>query len=120
MAAVVTRDRDQLQTDPRIAAAGGSARRNDGAGGYNYPGMATAAHWAETRVHGATHCYGCVFCGKKFKGPHAVYTHIAKRHAKRTTVTGETSRAVARRDAIPGPEESHVDVLSVTTPREAA
>ena len=120
MAAVVTRDRDQLLTDPRIAAAGGSARRNDGAGGYNYPGMATAAHWAATGVHRATHFYGCAFCGKKFKGPHAVYTHIAKRHPKRTTVTGETLRAVTGRDAIHGPEESPTDVISVPPPREAA
>jgi hypothetical protein len=84
--------------DPRIAAAGGSParpNRTDTRGGYNYSGMASAAHWAQTAVHQATHWYGCAFCGQKFKGPHAVYTHIAKRHPKRSPHSGRGSQEAA-------------------------
>jgi len=87
------------EIDPRIAAAGGTfarPNRDDSAGGYNYPGMASASHWAATDVGKVTTYYGCAFCRQKFRGPHAVYTHVALLHpSKAVTGTGK-SHGVAR------------------------
>lgn len=79
--------------DPRIAAAGGTPQGgDDGRHGYNYPGMMSARHWAATKVHGATTYYGCAWCNQKFKGPHAVYTHIAKVHPSKAAQPRGTAR----------------------------
>jgi hypothetical protein len=64
--------------DPRVAAHGGG-RRNAKAN-YDFPGMMDAASWRRTQVHQHNHWYGCSICGQGFAGPHAVYTHLAKRH----------------------------------------
>jgi hypothetical protein len=69
------------EIDPRVAAAGGTRRRPRD--GYEFRGMAASDDWRETRVHKHTSYYGCAFCGQGFKGPHAVYTHIAKVHQRR-------------------------------------
>jgi hypothetical protein len=66
--------------DPRIAAVGGVPIREDGAGGYNYPGMQPFKDWCRTTVHQHTRSYGCGRCGQALHSPHAVYTHLAKRH----------------------------------------
>jgi hypothetical protein len=67
--------------DPRVAKHGGS-RRNAKAN-YDFPGMMDAASWRRTEVHKHTYGYWCGLCGQRFAGPHAVYTHIAKRHPER-------------------------------------
>ena len=103
--------------DPRIAAAGGTyAQPNQpGSGGYNYPGMATASHWAATQVGKVTDYYGCAFCGQKFRGPHAFYTHAAKVHpSKRVSVAAENHRRA--RDA---PSEADPDPIPVSASEEA-
>jgi len=64
--------------DPRVAAVGGT--RRNGKAGYHYPGMARLGDWETTAAHKSTSYYGCFLCGQGFKTPHAVYTHIAKRH----------------------------------------
>jgi hypothetical protein len=69
------------EIDPRVAAAGGTRRHPKE--GYYFPGMARDSDWRTTRVHKATIYYGCAFCRQGFKGPHAVYTHIAKVHGGR-------------------------------------
>jgi hypothetical protein len=71
----------QELVDPRVARVGGS--RRDRKANYDFPGMMDAASWRRTEVHKHTHWYGCSLCGQKFAGPHAVYTHLAKRHAER-------------------------------------
>ena len=63
--------------DPRVAKHGGT-RRNPKAN-YDFPGMMDASSWRRTEVHKHS-SYFCGFCGLKLAGPHAVYTHIAKRH----------------------------------------
>jgi hypothetical protein len=67
--------------DPRVAAHGGT--RKSPKSGYDYPGMIDAATWSRTQVHKATTCYACAWCGQTFSGPHAVYTHIDKRHPRK-------------------------------------
>jgi hypothetical protein len=64
--------------DPRVAKHGGT--RKDRKSNYDFPGMMDAANWRKTEVHKHTAWYGCALCGRKFNGPHAVYTHLAKRH----------------------------------------
>ena len=64
--------------DPRVAAHGGT-RRNAKAN-YDFPGMMDAASWRRSEAHAGTRWYGCSICGQGFAGPHAVYTHLAKRH----------------------------------------
>ena len=86
------------ELEPRIAAAGGVPvypRRDDTAGGYTYPGMARPRDWATTDVAKATHFYSCAFCGQRFKGPHAVYTHIALRHTRKTLTGGVRGRRLS-------------------------
>jgi hypothetical protein len=68
----------QALVDPRVAAHGGG-RRNAKAN-YDFPGMMDAASWRRSEAHGGTRWYGCGICGQGFAGPHAVYTHMAKRH----------------------------------------
>jgi hypothetical protein len=79
--ATATPTRLDPEIDPRVGAAGGSRRHPKN--GYDFPGMASDSDWRKTRVHQHTSYYGCVFCGQGFKGPHAVYAHIAKRHPAR-------------------------------------
>jgi hypothetical protein len=74
--------------DPRIAAAGGVPVRADGAGGYNYPGMQEFSNWRKTRAHEHASSYSCARCGQAFHSPHAVYTHLAKRHPPRSGRVG--------------------------------
>jgi hypothetical protein len=64
--------------DPRVAKHGGT--RRDPKSNYDYPAMMSDGHWRETLVHRHTRWYGCSRCGQGFTGPHAVYTHLAKRH----------------------------------------
>jgi hypothetical protein len=64
--------------DPRVAKRGGY--RIDPKANYEFPGMMAASDWRKTEVHKATAYYGCALCGQTFKGPHAVYTHLAKVH----------------------------------------
>jgi hypothetical protein len=64
--------------DPRVARHGGKRRALKS--NYDFPGMTSDSDWRKTRVHKATRLYGCVLCGQKFSGPHAVYTHLAKVH----------------------------------------
>jgi hypothetical protein len=64
--------------DARVAKHGGT--RKDPKSNYDFPGMMDAASWRRTEVHKHTAWYGCALCGQKFNGPHAVYTHLAKRH----------------------------------------
>ena len=64
--------------DPRVARHGGT--RRDRKSNYQFAGMATDCDWRKTRVHKTTRFYGCILCGQKFAGPHAVYTHLAKVH----------------------------------------
>jgi hypothetical protein len=64
--------------DPRVARHGGT--RTDPKSNYDFPGMTEESTWRKSRVHQATHWCGCALCGQKFSGPHAVYTHLAKRH----------------------------------------
>ena len=68
----------QILVDPRVAKHGGT-RRNAKAN-YDFPGMMDAASWRRTQVHQHTYGYWCGLCGQRFAGPHAVYTHLAKRH----------------------------------------
>jgi hypothetical protein len=64
--------------DPRVARHGGTRKsRKDN---YDFPGMVDDSSWRRTKIHRATSWYGCALCGQKFSGPHAVYTHLAKRH----------------------------------------
>jgi hypothetical protein len=65
--------------DPRIAAVGGT--RTNAKSAYGFPGMVERGNWRKTRVHRHTHFYGCAQCGQRFADPHAVYAHLAKRHA---------------------------------------
>lgn len=64
--------------DPRVAKAGGHRKSPKDA--YDFPAMQDDTTWRRGRVHAATSYYGCSLCGAKFSGPHAVYTHLAKRH----------------------------------------
>ena len=64
--------------DPRVAKHGGT--RNSPKAHYDFAGMMDAASWRRTQVHKHTRWYGCALCGQRFAGPHAVYTHLAKRH----------------------------------------
>jgi hypothetical protein len=64
--------------DPRVAKVGGT-RRSPKAN-YDFPAMVDAASWRRTEIHRFTRWYGCAFCSQTFKGPHAVYTHLAKCH----------------------------------------
>lgn len=64
--------------DPRVARHGGT--RRDAKANYDFPGMMDDRGWRRTEVHMHTPWYGCALCGQKFSGPHAVYTHLAKRH----------------------------------------
>jgi hypothetical protein len=66
--------------DPRVARHGGS--RLDRRSNYDFPRMREEASWRRTEVHRATRFYGCSLCGQKFTGPHAVYSHLAKRHGR--------------------------------------
>lgn len=66
--------------DPRVAAKGGT--RRDPKSGFDYPGMMSERHWRVTPAHQHTHSYGCAWCSVKFKGPHALYTHLAKVHGR--------------------------------------
>jgi hypothetical protein len=68
--------RAEALVDPRVAKHGGT--RSDPKSNYDFPGMLDAASWRRTQAH--TRWYGCSLCGQKFAGPHAVYTHLAKRH----------------------------------------
>jgi len=81
--------------DPRLRAAGAVAIRG-GKGGYQFPGMMSASHWARTWVHRLTRQYSCAFCAQGFNGPHAVYTHVAKRHPGRTLPTPMEAQHNAR------------------------
>lgn len=77
-----SQSRAQAQTpplvDPRVAKHGGT--RTNPKSGYDWPGMMDAGSWARTAAHQHTTYYGCALCGVRFSGPHAVYTHLAKRH----------------------------------------
>ena len=64
--------------DPRVAKRGGT--RTSPKSNYDFRGMMDQASWRRTQVHKHTAWYGCAFCGQKFTGPHAVYTHLAKVH----------------------------------------
>jgi hypothetical protein len=64
--------------DPRVAKHGGT--RRDSKSNYDFPGMVDQASWRRTDVHKHTRMYGCSRCGRKFKTPHAIYTHLAKVH----------------------------------------
>lgn len=64
--------------DPRVAKHGGT--RTSPKSNYEFPKMMDAATWRRTKVHQHTSYYGCALCGQRFKGPHAVYTHLAKIH----------------------------------------
>jgi hypothetical protein len=66
--------------DPRVAQRGGW--RTSPKSNYDFPGMMDDANWRRTQVHKATAWYGCAPCGQKFTGPHAAYTHMAKRHGR--------------------------------------
>jgi hypothetical protein len=68
----------QALIDPRVAKHGGT--RKSPKSHYDFPGMMDAASWRRTQVHAHTRFYGCHRCGRKFAGPHAVYTHLAKVH----------------------------------------
>jgi hypothetical protein len=61
-----------------VAAHGGT--RRDAKAKYQFSGQMDAASWRRTQVHEHTRYYGCGVCGQRFAGPHAVYTHLAKRH----------------------------------------
>jgi hypothetical protein len=63
--------------DPRVAKHGGY--RNSPKSNYEFPGMMDQSSWRRTEVHKHTYGYWCG-CGQRFSGPHAVYTHMAKRH----------------------------------------
>jgi hypothetical protein len=67
-----------VPVDPRVAKHGGT--RNSPKSTYRFPGLMDQASWRRTQVHQHTHWYGCSICGQGFAGPHAVYTHLAKRH----------------------------------------
>jgi hypothetical protein len=67
--------------DVRIARTGGT--RTDRKRASWWSGMMHDSTWRRTDVHTATSMYGCAFCGAKFSGPAATYTHIDKRHPKR-------------------------------------
>jgi len=64
--------------DGRVAKVGGY--RTSTKDNYDFPGMQDDTTWRRGRVHRATSLYACSRCGAKFTGPHAVYTHLAKRH----------------------------------------
>jgi hypothetical protein len=64
--------------DPRVAKHGGT--RRGAKSSYHFAGMMDEASWRRTDVHKHTHWFGCGLCGRRFKGPHAVYTHMAKIH----------------------------------------
>jgi hypothetical protein len=64
--------------DPRVAKHGGTRRGPKS--NYDFPGMAQDYAWRQTLVHKHTRFYGCHRCGRKFSGPHAVYSHLAKVH----------------------------------------
>jgi hypothetical protein len=68
----------QPLVDPRVAKHRGT--RRDSKSNYDFPGMVDQASWRRSDVHKATRLYGCSRCGQKFRTPHAVYTHLAKRH----------------------------------------
>jgi hypothetical protein len=68
----------QALIDPRVAKHGGT--RNSAKSHYDFPGMMDAASWRRTEVHRHTYGYWCGLCGRRFAGPHAVYTHLAKIH----------------------------------------
>jgi len=70
-----------IDIDPRIAGTGGTSVRG-GKGGHVWPGMVPLKDWQRTKVHRQTRGYSCGRCGQAFNGPHAVYTHLAKRHGK--------------------------------------
>ena len=82
--------------DPRIAATGGT--RTNPKKNYEWPGMMRESDWRRTRVHEYTSSYGCAKCGQAFKTPHAVYTHLDKRHP--------APGSVPRSGALP-PAEAH-------------
>lgn len=69
------------EVDPRITASGGR-RRYDETTNYEWPGMMSQPNWQQTKVHQHTSYYGCAVCGQPYKTPHAVYTHLAKRHGR--------------------------------------
>jgi hypothetical protein len=71
----------RIDIDPRIAATGGNPVRG-GKGGYIWPGMVPLKDWQRTRLHQHTNSYSCGRCGQAFNSPHAVYTHMAKRHGR--------------------------------------
>jgi hypothetical protein len=66
--------------DPRIAATGGARRLKNPKSNYEWPGMMAQPDWLRTTVHEHTSFYGCAKCGQHSKTPHAVYTHLDKRH----------------------------------------
>ena len=70
--------RDRAEVHPRVAKHGGT--RTSPKSGYDFPGMTDAANWRRTEIHKATRFYACQLCGQRFTGPHATYTHLAKRH----------------------------------------
>lgn len=70
----------QRLVDPRVAKHGGT--RTSPKANYDFPGMMDAASWRRTRVHQHTYGYWCGHCGQRLSGPHAVYTHMAKRHGR--------------------------------------
>jgi hypothetical protein len=71
----------QKLVDPRVAKLGG--HRRSPKSNYEFPGMMDEASWRRTEVHRHTHWYGGGLCGVKLRSPHAVYTHLAKRHPER-------------------------------------
>jgi hypothetical protein len=68
----------QALIDPRVAKHGGT--RKNAKSAYTYPGMTDEASWRRAEVHQHTYGYWCGLCGQRFAGPHAYYTHSAKRH----------------------------------------
>lgn len=74
----VAQTAEKLLIDPRVAKHGGT--RSSPKSNYDFPGMMDAASWRRTNVHKHTRRYACALCGQGFSGPHAVYTHLAKRH----------------------------------------
>jgi hypothetical protein len=64
--------------DPRLAEHGGHRRRARDQ--YEWPGMMERKSWERTLVHQYTSGYGCHRCGTWFSSPHAVYSHLARRH----------------------------------------
>ena len=63
--------------DPRVANHGGT--RTNPKSNYDFQGMARDSDWRKTAIHRSA-SYSCALCGKRFSGPHAAYTHLAKVH----------------------------------------